>query len=187
MSDFGSSIKSKWLCLYYAKGRARYLDVFKLYVDGSLDKFPTGSICLDDPMVLLDTEHPNYNALLPSELAKSCDLFADETCYSLIELVEQQIAYTGNHAPLEPLAYVIAGVDSQFRPEMVIGLEYHKAMTLFADHAETMQLPMVATASDPSGSLCAKFGAHALDLRIDPTKSPKPRKKPPSNGGFFSQ
>lgn len=185
MADDYLTVKLKWLCLYSIKGRFRYLDIFKLYFDGGLDKFPTGSVCLDDPIILLDPKHPKFAALRPSHIARSCDLFADENCYHVLKLVEERIAVTANFKPKTPVVFVITGLNSEFQPAEIYEMPHAEAIGLFTAHAQDFQLPGAIRASDPAGPLLAKFAAHAADLRIKTGLVRHPRMRPHFRGVNF--
>ena len=180
------TVKLKWLCLYCVKGRFRYLDIYKIYFDGGLDKFPTGSICLDDPIILLDPKHPKFAALRPSDIARSCDLFTDENCYQVLRLVEERIARTANFKPDEPTAFVITDLDTQFQPAEVYELAYQDAISLFIAHTETFRLPVAVRPNDPSGPLIVIFAVHAADLRIRDGNPHPPRPRSQFRGIFFT-
>lgn len=62
----------------------------RVYIDGTLDHYPFAAINLDDPIVLLDPQHPKASDLKPHMLARSCDLFTDEACYRLLLLAEKK-------------------------------------------------------------------------------------------------
>ena len=185
MTDDYLTVKLKWLCLYLVKGRFRYLDIYKLYFDGGLDKFPTGSICLDDPIILLDPKHPKFAKLRPSHVARSCDLFADTNCYRILKLVEERIAKTANFRPENPTIYVVSELDSEFKPAEIYELPYAEALSMFKDHLKRFQLPGALRASDPDGPLAGKFAAHAADLRITNPLAAANRIKPHFRGIRF--
>lgn len=119
---------SKWACLFSAKGRARFLDVFKIYADGSFEKYPYGSICLDVPLILLDPENADSNRMRPSNIAQACDLFPDPACYRFLRMIEDDIIEKALHRAINPIFYVIAGMDDQYFPTAIVGLDYGEAL-----------------------------------------------------------
>lgn len=119
---------SKWACIFSIKGRARYLDMLQIYADGSLDRYPIGSICLDAPLVLLDPEHPKFNPTRPSNIAQACDLFGDPACYAFLKMIENSICEQRNFAPEIPRLFLISEYDSQYLPREIIELDYGQAL-----------------------------------------------------------
>ena len=119
---------SKWTCIYSRKGEARFLDVLKVYADGTLDTFPTGSINLDAPLVLLNPEDEQANPTRPSNIAMACDLFADSTCYELLRMVEEHIHQFRLFEPVDPIMYFIGQFDSQLRPSGIYPHDYGLAI-----------------------------------------------------------
>jgi len=121
-------ITSKWACIYSRKGRARYLDMLAVYADGSLDKFPFGSINLDAPLILLNPDHESANPTRPSNIANACDLFTDSTCYGLLRLVEEHIHEWKLFEAIDPLIYFVAKFDEQLRPSAIVPFHYAEAL-----------------------------------------------------------
>lgn len=121
-------ILSKWACIYSLKGRARYLDMLNVYADGSLDKFPIGSINLDAPLILLNPDHKNANPTRPSNIAHACDLFTDPTCYGFLRLIEEHIHENDLFEAVDPMIYFVAQFDSQLRPSAIVSLHYADAL-----------------------------------------------------------
>lgn len=124
---------SKWACIFSAKGGARYLDMVKLYADGSMDKWPSGSICLDAPLVLLNPESAKNNPTRPSNIAQACDLFTDPICYQILRLVEEHIVTNKLHRAVDPLFYSVSGMDEQYSPIAVHAVHYGEALAFLRD------------------------------------------------------
>lgn len=184
--EIDQSIKSKWICLYLIKGRNRYLEMFKLYFNGTLDKYPVASICLDEPLVLLDPSHPRCSSIRPSVIAESCDLFADPLCYGLLRLVEEQIIATAVFTPRAPEAFVISELDAQFQPAKVARFEYADALSIFTTHARNLHLPITPKVCDPDGELREIFAVHAADLRSGQIPPPPPSRRRGGRRSIFS-
>ena len=126
-------LHSKWACIFSIRGRARYLDMVQLFADGTLDRYPVGSICLDAPLVLLNPEHPDGNDTRPSAIAQACDLFTDPMCYRILRLVEQDIAEKKLFKGYEPLFYSVSSMDEHNQPQAVHGIPYGEALMCLRD------------------------------------------------------
>ena len=119
---------SKWTCIYSRKGGARYLDMIEVFADGSLNKFPSGSINLDTPIVLLNPDHDKANPTRPSNIAMACDLFHDPTCYHFLRFVEEHIHQYRVFEPVDAIMYFIGQFDSQLKPSGVYPCDYGLAI-----------------------------------------------------------
>lgn len=126
---------SKWACIFHASGRARYLDVYRVYVDGTLDNTPYGSINLDAPLVLLYPDHPDLNRTRPSEIAQACAMFPDPTCYKLLRLVEDDINERGLFRAHDSMFYSAASFDQNYMPDTVHAVTYGEALAHLRDNA----------------------------------------------------
>jgi len=127
---------TRYLCLYSRKGRARYLDMHRIYIDGSFDDFAFASINLDDPIVLLDPQHSKASSIRPYELAKACDLFIDECCYRLLKLTEDEILRRNLFDPADPICFAACELDQHHMPSRVISMAYNQALAFLQERAE---------------------------------------------------
>lgn len=132
---------SKWACIFSAKARARYLDFMKLYADGSFDKYPYASICLDAPLILLQPEHPDSNRTRPSNIAQACDLFPDPGCYKFMRMIEDDIIGRGLFKATNPIFYAIAEVDSLYSPTRLFTADYGEALAQLRDLHVSAPIP----------------------------------------------
>lgn len=141
MSDLIFPLFSKWACIFSTKERARYLDMVKLYADGTLDTYPTGSICLDAPLVLLNPEHPKFNPTRPSNIAQACDLFTDPICYAILRLVETDIMERKLYKAVDPLFYSVSAMDDRYSPTAVHAVHYGEALAFLRDLSAPTPVP----------------------------------------------
>ncbi len=121
-------MQSKWACLFSLKGRARWLDMFKIYADGSFDRYPYGSICLDVPLTLLRPDMEKSVRLRPSDIARACDLFPDPACYKFLEMIENDLITTNRYMAEKHLFFVMSEVDERYMPKAIVGLDYGEAL-----------------------------------------------------------
>lgn len=128
MEQITLPLLSKWACLYSARGRARYLDMFQIYADASLAQYPYGSINLDAPLVLLNPKRPSSNRTRPSNIAQACDLFPDLACYRILALAEEDIIRRSLEKAVSPILYIPSSFDDQYLPNALLALDYGEAL-----------------------------------------------------------
>jgi|GEM_PF-6790874 len=120
---------SKWACIFHASGRARYLDMYRVFADGTLENTPYGSINLDAPLVLLRPGHPDLNSTRPSEIAQACGMFMESSCYKLLRMVEDDINEKGLFQAHNAIFYTAAELDSRYEPAALYSAPYGEALS----------------------------------------------------------
>lgn len=119
---------TKWACIFHSSGRARYLDMYRLFADGTLENSPYGSINLDVPLTLLLPGHPDLNNTRPSEIAQTCGMFMDHTCYQLLRMVEDHINERGLYQATNPIYFTAAELDSRYEPAALYSAPYGEVL-----------------------------------------------------------
>lgn len=135
---------TKWACIFHASGRARYLDMYRVFADGTLENSPYGSINLDAPLTLLHPGHPDLNNTRPSEIAQSCGMFMESMCYKLLRMIEDDINERGLYQAQNPIFYTAGELDSRYEPIVLYSAPYGEVL----GHLRQRALP--ATTSTPA-------------------------------------